>query len=455
MAAGFALLLSFQGASSQAAEHRILFVPPPMEGIISLGIYNPAGKLVRVLRKEAEVGEFGIALNGLSVHWDGKDDTGAACPPGVYRARGVMVGEVALEGVAFLGNDWVTDETSPRIRRITDLTTLPDDTLMLKAEKPNDQPEGLFLVRQPDADADLEDAYGLAFPDKTVKAEAGALFQKSGAEWKPIALPEPTWAANALDVAVAKSGNFWVLAGSEVKQLSHDGGLLRTFAVENGEGGARAVRLVVPPEEDAFFVLEEGPGAQTLRGFDVPNEVQKAGTSSDAEITPVLLKKTILASDTFEQAAPTLLLPDGVLFTSATSVQRTLVENPLNENKPGTLDFSMGVDETGSSLMTADGLPIYKVSDTPHLRWAVLGSKPGANDVYIFQSDGAVIEEFKASDLTQMMTFDAGDVEILPPSAPGEGMPTVSPTVPPTGESATAAPTASAASEAATPAPGR
>src|ERR1700746_667630 len=39
---------------------RISFVPPPIEGTISLGIYDNTGKLVRVLHQEAKLNEFAI-----------------------------------------------------------------------------------------------------------------------------------------------------------------------------------------------------------------------------------------------------------------------------------------------------------------------------------------------------------------------------------------------------------
>ena len=39
---------------------RISFLPPPLDGTISLGIYDAKGKLVRVLLREADINEFTI-----------------------------------------------------------------------------------------------------------------------------------------------------------------------------------------------------------------------------------------------------------------------------------------------------------------------------------------------------------------------------------------------------------
>ena len=66
---------------------RISFVPPPLDGTISLGVYDAKGKLVRVLFREADINEFNIGSDSLSTTWDGKDDAGADVPAGKYTLR--------------------------------------------------------------------------------------------------------------------------------------------------------------------------------------------------------------------------------------------------------------------------------------------------------------------------------------------------------------------------------
>lgn len=77
-----------------AREVRIQFVPPPMEGTISLGIFDEQGKLVRVLHREAKIENFSVEENSLSTSWDGKNDAGEDAPAGKYRARGYAVGDL-------------------------------------------------------------------------------------------------------------------------------------------------------------------------------------------------------------------------------------------------------------------------------------------------------------------------------------------------------------------------
>lgn len=84
-------------SATPARSVRVSFVPPPLEGRISLGIYDSKGKLVRVLHQEADVNEFKIGADALVTQWDGKNDDGVDLPSGKYRARGYLVGNLKVE----------------------------------------------------------------------------------------------------------------------------------------------------------------------------------------------------------------------------------------------------------------------------------------------------------------------------------------------------------------------
>jgi len=70
-----------------------------MDGTISLGIYNQAGKLVRVLHQNAQLNDFTIGADALVTRWDGKDDEHQDSPTGRYHARGYLVGPLKREDV--------------------------------------------------------------------------------------------------------------------------------------------------------------------------------------------------------------------------------------------------------------------------------------------------------------------------------------------------------------------
>ena len=83
---------------------RISFVPPPLEGKISLGIYDQTGRLVRVLHQEAEFDEFTIGADALTTKWDD-------LPAGKYSARGFLVAPMKI------GSETV-DGTSPGVSSV-------------------------------------------------------------------------------------------------------------------------------------------------------------------------------------------------------------------------------------------------------------------------------------------------------------------------------------------------
>src|SRR5439155_3619044 len=87
-------------SATPARAVRISFVPPPLEGKVSLGVYNEWGQLVRVLHQEAEFDEFAIGADALSTKWDGKDDYDYDLPAGKYSARGFLVAPTKIGAIA-------------------------------------------------------------------------------------------------------------------------------------------------------------------------------------------------------------------------------------------------------------------------------------------------------------------------------------------------------------------
>src|SRR5206468_1634717 len=84
-------------SASASRNVQLRFVPPPMEGTISLGIFDSNDKLVRVLHREAKIDNFTIDENALRTTWDGKNDAGEDLPPGKYRARGYLIAHLKVD----------------------------------------------------------------------------------------------------------------------------------------------------------------------------------------------------------------------------------------------------------------------------------------------------------------------------------------------------------------------
>jgi hypothetical protein len=104
-------------ASASVRTVPLRFVPPPMDGTISLGIWDSNDKLVRVLYREAKIDKFTVEENSLSTTWDGKNDAGENLPPGKYRARGYVVGNLKIEdpGTVTSAPERVVDHISVKL----------------------------------------------------------------------------------------------------------------------------------------------------------------------------------------------------------------------------------------------------------------------------------------------------------------------------------------------------
>ncbi len=135
-------------AVAQADDQKFTFALPEHEGLISLGVFDAQGNLVRQLASGATEQDFTIGLNGLITTWDGKDDAGKPQPAGKYAVRGyVVTDKVKSEGIAYHFNDWVEADDSPRIARIDDFAPVPDGFALLGALA-DDQPFAARYARE-------------------------------------------------------------------------------------------------------------------------------------------------------------------------------------------------------------------------------------------------------------------------------------------------------------------
>jgi hypothetical protein len=127
---------------------RIRFVPPPLDGTISLGIFDTDGKLVRVLHQQAPLDAFTIGADSLETKWDGKDDDGQDLPPGKYHGRGYAVGPLQI--TALSDDAWPSASQTPDERIGIKLTSNP----LVK----NDRPSVQLAVGFDDTDSFLKTA---------------------------------------------------------------------------------------------------------------------------------------------------------------------------------------------------------------------------------------------------------------------------------------------------------
>jgi hypothetical protein len=103
-------------STSPTRSVRVSFIPPPLEGTISLGIYDTTGKLVRVLQQEAQLNEFTIGADALVTQWNGKNDAGEDLPAGKYRAHGYLVGALKVEDVGVVADSPPQDSQGASVK---------------------------------------------------------------------------------------------------------------------------------------------------------------------------------------------------------------------------------------------------------------------------------------------------------------------------------------------------
>jgi len=125
---------SEQTEEETAGAHQLIFLPPPEEGVISLGVYDADGKLIRVLKKAAEIDSFKSGLNGLFIDWDGKDAKGNPAPAGKHSARGILIGDVSVSGEAYHLNDWVDPSGIVQAKQILSTAFLNGKSVCALAE---------------------------------------------------------------------------------------------------------------------------------------------------------------------------------------------------------------------------------------------------------------------------------------------------------------------------------
>ena len=379
------------------AQVRIAFLPPPMEGALSLGIYDPKGRLVRVLHREAVEKDFAIGLNGLITHWDGADDAGKPLPAGTYEARGYSVGAVQVDGVALHGNDWITDDDTPRFARMTDLRAdgIEQVNVVLKTLDGAETRPIRFATEQT----------GVTAPAVAAKVAEGKVTLTEGDQTRAFPLAEGEM---AVDASVGERDLLWLIvktAGSaEVRAYTLAGEFLRHLSYTPDEPQPR--RIVASRWEERIVLLEESTKMQRVRSL-----VRATATSPGEAAWKTTLERTIWLGDSFDAVKDQLQRPGGKPFAPEKEFVVKLINNPLLKDEPTTARVNIGFDDRGSFLQTTDGLPLRRITETPHLRWAAIGREGSGKLLTILQGDGAVVEEFRASKLANMMAFDAGGYE--------------------------------------------
>jgi hypothetical protein len=364
------------------------FALPPLDGTISLGIYDRAGKLVRVLHREDAIAEFTAGNDALETDWDGNDEDGNPLPNGKYSARGYVVGNLKIEGVDYFFNDWVTDEKSPHILRLSQLW-MENGELRVNAELAGGK-----------ATAFVCDQVNGAWRNETTPI--------TGAHCKLIGM-----LPNVIDCASGMDGTTWIINALEslgprvVKQLSKSHDVMRRLDYVADD--PQPERIEASTNADKIFLIERSRILERFRGLALVRTTNAAGG-------PVSDWKSLFDRKIIEHRNFSILNDKPVAVSAASTgglekVVQKLQPNPLQHDEAGKTEIAVGLDADGSYLKTSDGLPLRTISETPNLSRALI-ARSGDKAAEVFQDDGAVVEQYRVSGLDQMMAFDCGDFEL-------------------------------------------
>jgi hypothetical protein len=288
-------LCALKADEEETSASQLIFVPPPVEGVISLGVYDSKAKLVRVLKRAAPIDSFKSGLNGLFIDWDRNDAQGKSVPSGKFFARGVLIGDVKVEGVAFHLNDWIHDSDDPRIQKIISATLLSElrPVVLVGAPQP-----GLMTF---ESNGDQSKLITLTFSPQTIKANGSNVLAFDSTQ---LALIDPTSGArvsqqNLPDVRDADSfGNRTVvLTGGQIRYQIDDTSLdLKPPADDLFRCAVLTSSIVVATKESKVWKLDGHEFAAVDAGETGELLDLSAGTSDSVWLlvktgTAILLKQ--------------------------------------------------------------------------------------------------------------------------------------------------------------------
>jgi len=218
--------------------------------------------------------------------------------------------------------------------------------------------------------------------------------------WKRIETPPDT---RVCAVSSGVGDTFWLLeergnGSTGVILCSPTEGRLAEWIPGLADGNAFAV--AGSTETDFFVVSLAAPDIQRTVG------IKRGG---DGKGWQFVFDKKITSSTRFGRR-------DGHLVPSSDDLpveaKVSLVENPLDPTAPRDLVVRAFTGRSGTGLTTVDGLPLLHVADQPGFGRVMLVTETDPDRAHFYQGDGACVEEYSLVNLGEILSFDAGRVEL-------------------------------------------
>lgn len=419
----FLFFLSFTRIFGASAQNEFVFAVPST-GLITLGVFDKNGHLVRPLHALDGEEKFQIGLNGFISRWDGLDDAGKKVSRGTYHIRGYQIGEATVSGEAFHFNDWIADSETPPISWIEDFEVLDGGEILISAKTPADPlrarvsiKDGTFtVVDTPPADtirharqklAELTGQPPEAFSSIDASGETilasnanGVWLSRNGSTPRKIDLPLQVDA-----LSLGANETFWFIGSSNevdqpaaVGEADFSGEILRALPYQPGDPLPKIIRAT--KSGAGFIVLDEAPDFQRLRSL----------SRDDTGEWVVEWEKTIRKSQQFGFANGEVTA-DASGAPQLESLRFRLDENPLTGERQ-TITIRAVADSQGSRLVTEDGLPLLLISEKPDIKRVIMHRGKAPDSLRLLQSNGAAVEEYLIEGLRHILPLNAGQIEV-------------------------------------------
>lgn len=234
--------------------------------------------------------------------------------------------------------------------------------------------------------------------------------------WARLDIPEDVLVR---EVSGGRDGTFWALQETpsgafSIAQYSPEEGKLAEW-VPRAEDG-KLVAISGSPDSDSFVASLVLPDVQRT----VAIRRKKDGVGWE-----FVFDKKITASSGFGWANGKLVASSAEL---PEELKVNLAANPLDPSAPRTLTLRAVANDMGTGLSTTDGLPLLRITEQAGFGRVMLLRGETPNTARFFQGDGACVEEYQVSGLDDIISFDAGTIEMTgmgeapspPPVEPGE-----------------------------------
>ncbi|HEY5751677.1 MAG TPA: hypothetical protein VIT21_00880 [Chthoniobacterales bacterium] len=435
----------------------VQLTPPPFDGTVSAGVFDEKGNLIRILLKDAEPDTLPAALNGWILSWDGKKSDGSEAPAGKYWIRGVIAGDVKIEGEAWHFNDWMDPEhpeNAPvkteevellpagglratqidaagktRINEVDKDGKIVRSELQESAKRPSNHSfvaRGNDLVQiDPTTGAETK-LVSLPVPIALVAARLQTVLVSDGArvfEWRNNALVEmpAKIGGKILDVEVGKDGSFWVVTdsgnGGELRSYDRMGGFDRQLPPD--PQSVPIERVTASEDDQALALIGRDDSSEVVRVLQLvgaPSSIP--GDDGLVSYWKTIFQRRIVQCQSFGIDPVTGKPVAKGDLPPANPIDVALIDNPLEPGKKDALKLCAQSLENGVWISTETGLPLLPATTGEKTDRFVLlpGKQPGAAKLFVLQH-GAVAE-FRISGLEQLMQIFSD--EITWPPAPSQ-----------------------------------